>query len=92
MVYIFKTGRTDMTPADMCALSEAGNYAPTGATEWSFMTSGAWQLGLNGTQLYNDRDSMAQVITSCSTALTTPTRSVSTIPIRPAVAPAAGAS
>ncbi len=26
MVYIFKTGRTDMTPADMCALSEAGNH------------------------------------------------------------------
>lgn len=64
MVYIFKTGRTDMTPADMCALSEAGNYAPTGATEWSFMTNGAWQLGLNGTQLYNDRDSMAQALRS----------------------------
>lgn len=64
MVYIFKTGRTDMTPVDMCALSEAGNYAPTGATEWSFMTSGAWQLGLNGTQLYNDRDSMAQALRS----------------------------
>ncbi|MFR7670525.1 MAG: hypothetical protein ACLU0O_07400 [Collinsella sp.] len=46
MVYIFKTGHTDMTPVDMCALSEAGNYAPTGATEWSFMTSGAWQLDL----------------------------------------------
>lgn len=64
MVYIFKTGRTDMTPVDMCALSEAGNYAPTGATEWSLMTSGAWQLGLNGTQLYNDRDSMAQALRS----------------------------
>ena len=64
MVYIFITGRTDMTPADMCALSEAGNYAPTGATEWSFMTSGAWRLGLNGTQLYNDRDSMAQALRS----------------------------
>lgn len=64
MVHIFKTGRTDMTPADMCALSEAGNYAPTGATEWSFMTSGAWRLGLNGAQLYNDRDSMAQALRS----------------------------
>ncbi len=64
MVYIFKTGRADMTPVDMCALSEAGNYAPTGATEWSFMTSGAWQLGLNGAQLYNDRDSMAQALRS----------------------------
>ena len=64
MVYIFKTGHTDMTPADMCALSEAGNYAPTGATEWSFMTSGAWRLGLNGTQLYNDRASMTQALRS----------------------------
>lgn len=64
MAYIFKAGHTDMTPADMCALSEAGNYAPTGATEWSLMTSGAWQLGLNGTQLYNDRDSMAQALRS----------------------------
>lgn len=64
MIYIFKTGRTDMTPVDMCALSEAGNYAPTGATEWSFMTSGAAQLGLNGTQLYNDRNSMAQALRS----------------------------
>lgn len=64
MVYIFKTGHTDMTPADMCALSEAGNYAPTGATEWSFMTGGAWRLGLNGTQLYNDRTSMTQALRS----------------------------
>ena len=64
MVYIFKTGRTDKTPVDICALAEAGNYAPTGATEWSFMTSGAWQLGLNGTQLYNDRDSMTQALRS----------------------------
>lgn len=64
MVYIFKTGRTDKTPVDICALAEAGNYAPTGATEWSFMTGGAWQLGLNGTQLYNDRDSMTQALRS----------------------------
>ena len=64
MVYIFKTGHTNMTPADMCALSEAGNYAPTGATEWSFMTGGAWRLGLNGTQLYNDRASMTQALHS----------------------------
>lgn len=64
MVYIFKTGHTDMTPVDMCALSEAGNYAPTGATEWSFMTSGAWQLGLNGTELHVDRSSITQALRS----------------------------
>ena len=64
MVYIYKTGHTDMTPVDMCALSEAGNYAPTGATEWSFMTIGAWQLGLNGTELHIDRSSIAQALRS----------------------------
>lgn len=64
MVYIFKTGHTDKAPVDICALAEAGNYAPTGATEWSFMTGGAWQLGLNGTQLYNDRESITQALRS----------------------------
>lgn len=64
MVYVFKTGHTDMTPVDMCALSEAGNYAPTGATEWSFMTNGAWQLGLNGTELHVDRSSITQALRS----------------------------
>lgn len=64
MVYIFKTGHTDKTPVDICALAEAGNYAPTGATEWSFMTGGAWQLGLNGTQLYNNRESITQALRS----------------------------
>lgn len=64
MVYIYKTGKTDMTPVDMCALSEAGNYAPTGATEWSFMTNGAWQLGLNGTELHIDRSSITQALRS----------------------------
>ena len=64
MVYIFKTGHTDKTPVDICALAEVGNYAPTGATEWSFMTGGAWQLGLNGTQLYNDRESITQALRS----------------------------
>lgn len=39
MVYIYKTGHTDMT-------------------------SGAWQLGLNGTELHNDRDSMTQALRS----------------------------
>lgn len=64
MVYIYKTGHADMTPVDMCALSEAGNYAPTGATEWSFMTNGAWQLGLNGTELHIDRSSITQALRS----------------------------
>ena len=28
------------------------------------MTGGAWQLGLNGTQLYNDRESITQALRS----------------------------
>ena len=55
MVYIWRTGARDMTPIDMCALAEAGNYAPTGATEWSFMTQGAAQIGLTGTMINSTR-------------------------------------
>ena len=58
MVYVYKTGKTDMTPVEMCALAEAGNYCPTGATEWSFMLYGAASLGLNATQLYRTRDAL----------------------------------
>lgn len=64
MVYIFKTGNTDITPVDICALAESGNYAPTGATEWSFMTSGATRLHLSGTQLYNTRNSLTRALRS----------------------------
>lgn len=58
MVYVYKTGKTDMTPVEMCKLAEDGNYAPTGATEWSFMLYGAASLGLNATQLQIDRDDL----------------------------------
>lgn len=58
MVYVYKTGKTDMTPVEMCALAEQGDYAPTGATEWSFMLYGAASLGLDATQLQIDRDDL----------------------------------
>ena len=58
MVYVYKTGKTDMTPVEMCKLAEDGNYAPTGATEWSFMLYGAASLGLDATQLQVDRDNL----------------------------------
>ncbi len=45
MVYIYLTGNTDLTPADMCARADAGGYAPTGATEWRFMTEMPSKLG-----------------------------------------------
>lgn len=46
MVYVGLTGRTDLDPGSMAEFADAGNYAPTGATEWAFMTKGAAQLGL----------------------------------------------
>lgn len=58
MVYVCITGNTDMSPADMAAFADEGNYAPTGATEWSFMTEGAAQLGLTSTELSLDRDAI----------------------------------
>ncbi len=48
MIYIYLTGSTDMTPADMCALADAHGFAPTGATEHAFMTDGAALLGITG--------------------------------------------
>lgn len=46
MVYAGLTGRADLDPGAMAAFADAGGFAPTGATEWSFMTRGAAQLGL----------------------------------------------
>ena len=48
MVYIYLTGSTAYDPASMSAFADANNYAPTGATEWRFMTEGAAQLGIKG--------------------------------------------
>ena len=62
MVYVFKTGKTDMTPASMCALADAGGYAPTGATEWSFMTRGAAKLGLSARSVGTTRAELARTL------------------------------
>ncbi len=58
MVYVYITGSTDMSPADMAAFADEENYAPTGATEWSFMSEGASKLGLTSTELSLDRDAV----------------------------------
>ena len=50
MVYIYLTGDTSLDPGQMSAYADQGNYAPTGATEWSFMTRGASGLGIAGTR------------------------------------------
>ena len=57
MVYIYLTGDASYTPADLAAQADAGNFAPTGATEWIYMTQGAAQLGLSSTTInpyYNE--------------------------------------
>lgn len=45
MLYVYFTGNTDMDPGTMSSWADANNYAPTGATEWSFMTEAAYAFG-----------------------------------------------
>lgn len=55
MVYIYLTGRTDLDPGAMAAFADENNFAPTGATEWSFMTEGASMLGINSAYINPSR-------------------------------------
>ncbi len=55
MVYACLTGRTDMDPAAMSAFADQNGFAPTGATEWAFMTQGANMLGINSVQIHPTR-------------------------------------
>lgn len=66
MVYVYLTGRTDLDPGDMAAFADQNNYAPTGATEWSFMTTGASMLGLNSTALPLTRSAITQALANGS--------------------------
>ncbi len=45
MLYVYFTGSDLMDPGSMAAWADANNYAPTGATEWSYMTEGAAAFG-----------------------------------------------
>lgn len=54
MVYIYLTGDTSLDPGQMSAYADQGNYAPTGATEWSFMTRGAAGIGITGQAISPD--------------------------------------
>lgn len=58
MVYIALTGKTDMTPADMGALSEQLGCASSDGTAWLFMTDGAAQLGLAAREVAADESSV----------------------------------
>lgn len=62
MVYVYLTGKTDYDPGTMAAFSDAHGYAPTGATEWAFMTEGAALLGLHGKSIPTSRSGIRQAL------------------------------
>lgn len=64
MVYVYLTGKTDLDPASMAAFADERNFAPTGATEWRFMTEGASLLGLKSTAVSPNRASVASALKS----------------------------
>ncbi len=59
MVYTYLTGKTDLDPVAMASFAEEHNFAPTGATEWRFMTDGAAAIGLRSTPVAPSRASIA---------------------------------
>lgn len=64
MVYVYLTGKTDLDPASMAAFADEHNFAPTGATEWRFMTEGASTIGLQSTPVSPDRASVTSALKS----------------------------
>lgn len=66
MAYVALTGKNDMTPADMGALSESLGAASTEGTAWTFMTDGTARLGLAATELPADEAGVRRAIVSGS--------------------------
>lgn len=62
MVYVYLTGKSDLSPADMCARADDGNYAPTGATEWRFMAEEPKRLGFSSKELTVTSDAVATAL------------------------------
>lgn len=62
MVYTYLTGKTDLDPVAMASFAEEHNFAPTGATEWRFMTDGAAAIGLRSTPVAPSRESIASAL------------------------------
>ncbi len=62
MAYVYITGKTDMTPLTMAQWADEHTYAPTGATEWSFMTEGAASFGLSSTMVNSDRATITSAL------------------------------
>lgn len=64
MVYVYLTGNTDFDPGTLAAWADDKNYAPTGATEWAFMTEGAGLLGLTGRNFWPARSTITDALES----------------------------
>lgn len=62
MVYIYFTGNTDYTPATMAAWADDHDYAPSGATEWSFMSDGAAAFGISSKMIDTDKDQITSAL------------------------------
>ena len=58
MLYVYFTGGTDMDPGAMAAWADYNNYAPTGATEWAFMTEAAAAFGFSGEMVNPTRETI----------------------------------
>lgn len=66
MVYVALTGRDDMLPTDMGALSERMGCVSSDGTAWTFMTEGAAQVGLAAEELPADEMSVRRALLSGS--------------------------
>ena len=66
MVYVALTGKNDMDPADMGALSERMGCGTPEGTAWTFMTEGAAQLGLLAEELPADETSVRRALVAGS--------------------------
>ena len=64
MVYTYLTGKTNLDPVAMASFAEEHNFAPTGATEWRFMTDGAAAIGLRSTPVAPSRANIASALDS----------------------------
>ena len=62
MVYIWATGKTDMTPADMARFSEQNGYVQEEMTAWALMDKGAAQLGLTSTGVQLTADAVTAAL------------------------------
>ncbi len=64
MVYVYLTGKTDLTPPQMAAFSERNGYVERGMTAWRLMTAGSSLLGLQAEELSANESTVAAALDS----------------------------